>query len=64
MLTAGYGIPPAQAAAVPITGEPARAAERFAGYAEAGASYLVLNVIGGDWRRQVELIAEARALMA
>jgi hypothetical protein len=45
---------------VPITGDRERAAE-FAEYAEAGADYLVLGVIGSDWRTQTERIAEARA---
>lgn len=62
-VTQGYGVPPAVAARLPITGSPARAAERFAEYARAGAEHLVLGVIGGDWRRQCELIAEARALL-
>jgi alkanesulfonate monooxygenase SsuD/methylene tetrahydromethanopterin reductase-like flavin-dependent oxidoreductase (luciferase family) len=59
-----YGVPPGVAARVPITGSAAEAAERFAAYARAGAEHLVLSPIGGDWRRQCELIAEARALLA
>jgi alkanesulfonate monooxygenase SsuD/methylene tetrahydromethanopterin reductase-like flavin-dependent oxidoreductase (luciferase family) len=62
-LTRRYGVPPAVAARLPITGSPARAAERFAEYARAGAEHLVLSPIGGDWRRQCELLAEARALL-
>jgi alkanesulfonate monooxygenase SsuD/methylene tetrahydromethanopterin reductase-like flavin-dependent oxidoreductase (luciferase family) len=58
---ARYGLTPARAAELPITGSPAQAAVRFAEYAEAGAEHLVLGVIGGDWRQQCELIAEARA---
>lgn len=37
---------------------PAQAAERFAAYAEAGATWLVLST-PGDWHAQWELIAEA-----
>jgi hypothetical protein len=48
-----YGLPPEIAVSVPITGSPARAA----------ADHLVLGIIGDDWLRQCELIAEARALL-
>jgi hypothetical protein len=62
-LTGSYGLPREVAASVPIIGGPVRAAERFAEYARAGADHLVLGIIGDDWRRQCELIAEARALL-
>jgi alkanesulfonate monooxygenase SsuD/methylene tetrahydromethanopterin reductase-like flavin-dependent oxidoreductase (luciferase family) len=62
-LTGMYGLPPEVAASVPITGSPARAAERFAEYARAGAEHLVLGIVGEDWLRQCELIAETRALL-
>jgi alkanesulfonate monooxygenase SsuD/methylene tetrahydromethanopterin reductase-like flavin-dependent oxidoreductase (luciferase family) len=62
-LTRGYGLPAEWAAAIPITGGAAQAAQRFAEYAGAGAEHLVLGVIGGDWREQCELIAEARTLL-
>lgn len=58
-----YGVPPDRAARLPVAGPPEAAAERFAEYARAGAGHLVLNVAGSDWRRQCELIAEARALL-
>jgi hypothetical protein len=60
---ARYGAPRERAAALLVTGGAAQAAERFAEYARAGAEHLVLGVIGGGWRRQCELIAEARALL-
>lgn len=59
----GYGLPAEVAASVPITGSPARTAERFAEYAAAGATHLVLGPVGEDWARQCELIVEARALL-
>lgn len=62
-LARGYGMPRERAAAIPITGSPAEAAERFAEYAAAGADHLVLGLIGEDWRQQCELLAEARALL-
>ncbi|MER5771763.1 LLM class flavin-dependent oxidoreductase [Streptomyces sp. NPDC001985] len=58
-----FGLAADEAAEVPIGGTPEEAAERFTAYAEAGATHLDLVVDGGDWRRQVELIAEARALL-
>lgn len=58
-----YGVAPEDAPHVPIGGSPKEAAERFAAYAEAGADHIDLVVDGGDWKRQVELIAEARALL-
>jgi alkanesulfonate monooxygenase SsuD/methylene tetrahydromethanopterin reductase-like flavin-dependent oxidoreductase (luciferase family) len=58
-----HGIPAEEAADVPITGTPTQAAERFAAYADAGATWLVLGTIGDDWHAQLELIAEAATLL-
>ena len=58
-----YGLSPEDAPLVPIGGTPKEAAERFAAYAEAGADHLDLVVDGGDWQQQVDLIAEAKALL-
>jgi alkanesulfonate monooxygenase SsuD/methylene tetrahydromethanopterin reductase-like flavin-dependent oxidoreductase (luciferase family) len=62
-LTDSHGIPAEEAADVPITGTPTQAAERFAAYADAGATWLVLTAIGDDWHAQWELIAEAATLL-
>jgi hypothetical protein len=62
-LTDSHGIPAEEAADVPITGTPTQAAERFAAYADARATWLVLIAIGGDWHAQWELIAEAATLL-
>ena len=59
----GYGIPRDQAADIPITGTPTQAAQRFAAYADAGATWLVLGAIDDDWHNQWELIAKAAALL-
>ena len=59
-LVGAYGMDPAQAAAVPLTGTPAQAAERIEEYADAGATHLVVGAAGPGWRRQYELLAEAR----
>ena len=61
--TGGYGLPAELAARLPVVGSPAQAAERLAAYGEAGVAHVVLNVFAGDWRRQAELLAEARALV-
>ena len=58
-----YGIPAETASQLAITGSPAQAAERLTRYVEAGASHLVVGVIGDGWPRQCELLAEARALL-
>jgi len=42
---------------------PAWTAKRFAAYAEAGATWLVLSTTGDDWHSQWELIAEAATLL-
>jgi alkanesulfonate monooxygenase SsuD/methylene tetrahydromethanopterin reductase-like flavin-dependent oxidoreductase (luciferase family) len=62
-LTRSYGVPAGAAPRIPIAGDVSEAAERFAAYAEAGVAHLVLGTFAGDWRRQCELIAEARALL-
>jgi alkanesulfonate monooxygenase SsuD/methylene tetrahydromethanopterin reductase-like flavin-dependent oxidoreductase (luciferase family) len=57
-----YGMSAERAAAIPITGGPHEVAERLAAYREAGARHLVIGFSGGDWRRQCELLVEARDL--
>jgi hypothetical protein len=54
---------PLIAADVPITGTPTQAADRFAAYADAGATWLVLATIGDDWHAQWKLIAKADTLL-
>jgi alkanesulfonate monooxygenase SsuD/methylene tetrahydromethanopterin reductase-like flavin-dependent oxidoreductase (luciferase family) len=58
-----FGIPPQALPSVLVRGGPAALAEHLAAYAEAGAQRLVESIAGGDWLRQTELIAEARALL-
>jgi alkanesulfonate monooxygenase SsuD/methylene tetrahydromethanopterin reductase-like flavin-dependent oxidoreductase (luciferase family) len=62
-LVDGLGIPSEEAARLPITGTPVQAAERFAAYADAGATWLVLGTLGDEWHAQWELIAEAATLL-
>ncbi|ACZ87716.1 hypothetical protein Aros01_03287 [Streptosporangium roseum] len=56
-----HRMPPAEAAAVPVTGSPAQVAERLQAYSEAGADMVGFSLDGGDWMRQAEALAEARA---
>ena len=60
---AAYGISADQAAQIPITGGTSSTAQRFAEYGAVGVSYLVLGLHPGNWRRQCDLVAAARALM-
>jgi alkanesulfonate monooxygenase SsuD/methylene tetrahydromethanopterin reductase-like flavin-dependent oxidoreductase (luciferase family) len=61
-LTDGYRIPAGVAAQLPLAGPPAAVAERLRCYAGAGAQHIVLGLIGDNWRRQCELLAEAARL--
>jgi hypothetical protein len=53
-------MPVEQAESIPITGVGREAADRMAAHFAAGADELVVSFAGGDWFRQVELLAEAR----
>jgi alkanesulfonate monooxygenase SsuD/methylene tetrahydromethanopterin reductase-like flavin-dependent oxidoreductase (luciferase family) len=59
VLVEAHGMPPEKAAGVPVTGSPARVAERLQAYSEAGADRVGLGLDGGDWMRQAEALAEA-----
>jgi alkanesulfonate monooxygenase SsuD/methylene tetrahydromethanopterin reductase-like flavin-dependent oxidoreductase (luciferase family) len=59
----GYGLPLDEARRVPITGSPQQVADRLAEYAGAGVRHVVLGTAAGDWRRQWELVAQARELL-
>ena len=61
-LVQAYGKDPEQAERLPITGGPAEVADRFAEYQSAGAGHVVIGLAGDGWRRQCEVLAEARAL--
>ncbi|GGP00981.1 LLM class flavin-dependent oxidoreductase [Nonomuraea glycinis] len=62
-ISGAYGRPLEEAMEIPLTGPPQQAAERLAAYREAGATHAVVGISGGDWRAQVDLLAEARTLM-
>ncbi|MDA0633311.1 LLM class flavin-dependent oxidoreductase [Nonomuraea sp. MCN248] len=58
-----YGRPVEEVADIPLTGQPKEAAEKLAAYREAGARHAIVGIAGGDWRAQVELLAEVRVLV-
>lgn len=58
-----YGRPVEEVIDIPLTGRPEEAAERLAAYREAGARHAVVGIAGGDWRAQVELLAEVRRIL-
>ncbi|MEV4838738.1 LLM class flavin-dependent oxidoreductase [Nonomuraea sp. NPDC049486] len=58
-----YGRPVEEVIDIPLTGRPEEAAERLAAYREAGARHAVVGIAGGDWRTQVELLAEVRKIL-
>ncbi|MGW3347654.1 LLM class flavin-dependent oxidoreductase [Nonomuraea rubra] len=62
-ISGAYGRPLEEVAGIPLTGQPKEVAERLAEYRAAGASHAVIGISGGDWRRQVELLAEVRHLL-
>jgi alkanesulfonate monooxygenase SsuD/methylene tetrahydromethanopterin reductase-like flavin-dependent oxidoreductase (luciferase family) len=62
-LADSYRIPAGIARQLPLRGSPVAVAERLRAYADTGARDIVLGLIGDDWRRQCELLAEAVTLI-
>lgn len=62
-ISGAYGRPLDEVIGLPLTGSPEQAAERLAAYREAGASHAVIGIAGGDWRTQVDALAQTRALL-
>lgn len=58
-----HGMAPETATEIPLTGEPEQLAERFTTYAEAGADRITISADGGNWYRNIEVIAAAKALL-
>ena len=58
-----YGMPEAMVSTMLVEGGPAEVAARLADYGDAGAERVVVSIAAGDWRRQAELLAEARTLL-
>ncbi|GGO62473.1 hypothetical protein GCM10012289_07220 [Nonomuraea cavernae] len=62
-IASAYGRPLEEVTEIPLTGHPEKAAERLAAYRDAGARHAVIGISGGDWRAQVDLLAEVRSLL-
>ncbi|HEV7719986.1 MAG TPA: LLM class flavin-dependent oxidoreductase, partial [Iamia sp.] len=58
-----FGMPAEAVDDVVVRGGPEVAAEHLAALAAAGAHRVVVTVTAGDWHRQVDLLAEAVALL-
>jgi alkanesulfonate monooxygenase SsuD/methylene tetrahydromethanopterin reductase-like flavin-dependent oxidoreductase (luciferase family) len=56
-----YGMPREAAEAMLVHGTPADIASRLAAYATLDVERVVVTLAAGDWYRQAELLAEARA---
>ncbi|MGP4100778.1 LLM class flavin-dependent oxidoreductase [Nonomuraea sp. KM90] len=59
-----HGMSAEEARDIPVTGGVAQVTDRLAAYAEAGADAVGLGLDGGDWMRQAEILAEARARLS
>ncbi|MEV0622047.1 LLM class flavin-dependent oxidoreductase [Nonomuraea sp. NPDC050404] len=62
-ISGAYGRPLDDVMDIPLTGRPKEVAEKLNAYREAGASHAVIGISGGDWRAQVDLLAEVRDLV-
>ncbi|MEU4245611.1 LLM class flavin-dependent oxidoreductase [Actinoplanes sp. NPDC026619] len=62
-LTGRLGLDPDRARRTAMAGDPPRLAEQLHAYLRAGVDHLVLVPFGGDWERQYDLFAAARALL-
>lgn len=58
-----FGIPAEQVPSLLVRGPAEALAEVLRGYADLGVDRLVISVGAGDWFRQIELVAQARALI-
>ncbi|MFH8407526.1 LLM class flavin-dependent oxidoreductase [Streptomyces sp. NPDC018019] len=62
-LAAARGSAPERFAEVPVTGSVREAAEHLHSYCGAGVSRVLMSFPGGDWRHQVDLLADVRELL-
>jgi len=62
-LSENFGMTEEDAAEVTITGGATQVADRLAEYAAAGADSLTVVLDGEDWEAQLDVLAEARALL-
>lgn len=59
-LTEAYGIPADQARDIPVAGPPSEVAARLRDYRDLGVRHVIVGFTDGDWRRQCDLLADAR----
>jgi alkanesulfonate monooxygenase SsuD/methylene tetrahydromethanopterin reductase-like flavin-dependent oxidoreductase (luciferase family) len=59
-----FGMPAEVVPDMVVTGGPAAVADRIDGWAAVGAERVVVTLAAGDWFRQAELLAEAKALLS
>ncbi|OKI00873.1 hypothetical protein A6A06_18395 [Streptomyces sp. CB02923] len=62
-LAAAHGGRPGRFADVPVTGGCREAAEHLHRYCGAGVTRVLVDIAGGDWRNQVDLLADVRDLL-
>ncbi|TMR89480.1 LLM class flavin-dependent oxidoreductase [Nonomuraea basaltis] len=62
-ISGAYGRSLEEVMEIPLTGHPKEAAERLTAYRDAGARHAIIGISGGDWRAQVDLLAEVRDLL-
>ena len=62
-LTNTYGVSAEAAMKLPISGNARQAADQLAEYAAIGVRHLVLGLVGDEWKRQCDRLAEAKALL-
>jgi alkanesulfonate monooxygenase SsuD/methylene tetrahydromethanopterin reductase-like flavin-dependent oxidoreductase (luciferase family) len=60
----GFGMPREHADAVVLGGRPEEVAKQLDDHAALGVDHAVLVPFGGSWRRQCDLLADARSLMS
>ena len=58
-----YGMPADAVPDILVTGRPAAVAERISALGDIGAERVVVTLAAGNWSRQLELLADARALL-
>jgi alkanesulfonate monooxygenase SsuD/methylene tetrahydromethanopterin reductase-like flavin-dependent oxidoreductase (luciferase family) len=63
MLNKNYRLPLEVAEQIVLSGAPSQVADGIHAYIEAGAEHVTVAAMGGDWRVQAELLAEAKALL-
>jgi len=64
MMSDEWGFPREAADQVVLSGTPTEVAERLDEHAESGVEHIIVTPFGGSWRRQCDLLAEAKSLLS